>query len=237
MSPALHEATNYHAWTHSWVDPYLRGGRVLDIGSGTGNHLRNVQADDLTSVDIDAAAVAELRARYATSKPGWRFETLDLTAPGAIDKLGRASFDVVFSSNVFEHIPDDVRMFQAAWDLLKPGGRIVLLLPAHQFLYGSMDRIVGHHRRYDRALIRERFQATGFIEDRIRFVNALGAIGWLVNRLANHKDIESRSIGLQVKLFDRLLVPVIRKLEGDRDLPFGQSVLAVGRKAPDPSPT
>ena len=128
-------------------------------------------------------------------------------------------------------------MFQAAWDLLKPGGRIVLLLPAHQFLYGSMDRIVGHHRRYDRALIWERFQATGFIEDRIRFVNALGAIGWLVNRLANHKDIESRSIGLQVKLFDRRPVPVIRKLEGDRDLPFGQSVLAVGRKAPDPSPT
>jgi len=237
MAPALEDAANYHAWVHSWVAPYLRGGRLLDVGSGTANHLQHLDQDEVVSVDIDRAVIEELRQRYGHSRPRWRFEALDIADPASVDRLGRGSFDIVWSSNVFEHIENDAAVFRAAGELLKPGGRLVLLLPAHQALYGSIDRIAGHHRRYDRALLRARFAAAGFAEEVIRYVNLFGAVGWLINnRLVNHRDIASKNIEVQVRLFDRVLVPLLRRLEGTRHLPFGQSVVAVGRKTAEPRP-
>lgn len=232
MASALHDAANYHAWTASWTTPYLaEAGRLLDIGSGTANHLLHLGDRDLVSVDIDARVTEELRERFASTRPHWRFETADLTRSEDVARLGPRSFETVFSSNVFEHIPDDTAVFRAAHALLRPGGRIVLLLPAHQGLFGSVDALAGHHRRYDRDLVRSRFAETGFTEERIRYVNALGAVGWFVNnRLLRHRNIESRGIGVQIRLFDRVLVPLLRIVEGDRGMPFGQSILAVGRK-------
>jgi SAM-dependent methyltransferase len=231
MSPELVSATNYHRWCHSWIAPHVDGERLLDIGGGTGNHLASLTNPEVVSVDIDAAVVGELRERFAESRPRWRFERLDLTEPEAVQQLGPGEFDVVLSSNVFEHVADDRPLFGAAFELLEPEGRLVLLLPAHEWLFGSLDRIAGHHRRYHRRQVEERLTGAGFAVETVRYVNALGAIGWLLNsRLRNHTDITSRQIGWQVRLFDRLAVPVMRRLEGERSLPFGQSVLAVGRK-------
>jgi SAM-dependent methyltransferase len=230
MSPELPGAANYHLWTYSWIAPYVRGARLLDIGGGTGNHLRHLDNPELLSVDVDREVVEELRKRFA-DHPGWRFEALDLTRPESREALGVEGFDVVLSANVFEHVADDAALFEAAFELLKPLGRLVLVVPANGWLFGSLDRIAGHHRRYDRRLLEERLGRAGFTIEVIRYVNALGAIGWLLNsRLRRHTDITSREIGWQVWVFDRLVVPLARRLEGRRRLPFGQSVLAVGRK-------
>jgi SAM-dependent methyltransferase len=231
MSPELPAAANYHRWTHSWIAPYVRGARLLDIGGGTGNHLRHLDNPELVSVDVDEEAVEGLRARFAGRHPGWRFEVLDLTQPGSRQALGTERFDAVLSANVFEHVADDAALFQAAFQLLNPDGRLVLVVPAHGWLFGSLDRIAGHHRRYDRRLLEERLSRSGFTIEVIRYVNALGAIGWLLNsRLRRHTDITSREIGWQVRTFDRLVVPLARRLERRRHLPFGQSAVAVGRK-------
>jgi hypothetical protein len=67
----------------------------------------------------------------------------------------------------------------------------------------------------------------------LRYVNVMGAIGWFVNnRLLSHRDLSSGSINAQIHLFDRFLIPVLRRLEGARAMPFGQSLLAVGRRPP-----
>lgn len=229
MSSALHEASNFHAWSNSWVTPHLTG-RILDIGSGTGNHLSGLQKHELVSLDLSEECVEQLSRRFSCL-PNWKFLVGDISNPKIFSQLEPMSFDCVFSSNVFEHIPDDESALRNAVKLLKPGGRVVLVLPAHPELFGDMDKLAGHFRRYNKHAVRELFERAGLEVVRLRYVNFLGAIGWFINnRLFHHRNLSSGSINFQIRLFDKLLIPILRFIEGDKSLPFGQSLICVGKK-------
>jgi SAM-dependent methyltransferase len=229
MSSGLEAASNYHRWTYEWIERHVRG-RILDIGGGTGNHLAFLKRAEVVSIDLSAEAVKELRARHR-DVPNWRFEVGDITDPALVARLGRSSFDTVLSCNVFEHIRDDELAFRQAAELLKGGGHLVLLLPAHAGLYGSMDRLAGHFRRYSRGEAAHKLAAAGLEDVVLRYVNLLGAVGWFVNnRLVSHRDLSSPAINRQIRVFDRVLIPVLRRIEGRRHMPFGQSLVCVGRK-------
>lgn len=229
MSSGLAEATNYHRWNFEWIAPHVRG-RILDIGGGTGNHLSFLKSHEIVSIDLSPECVDELRERHRATT-SWSFETGDITDPDIVRRFGPASFDTVLSCNVFEHIPEDDLAFAHAAALLRPGGRLVLLLPAHTWLFGSMDRLAGHFRRYTRDAAARKLAGAGLEPEALRYVNLVGAVGWFVNnRVIRHRDLSSASINSQIHLFDRYLIPVLRKLEGTRGMPFGQSLLCVGRK-------
>lgn len=229
MSSGLESATNYHRWNYEWIAPYVRG-RILDIGGGTGNHIAFLKGAELVSIDLSPDSVAELRMRHR-GLPNWSFEVGDITDSALVDRLGRASFDTVLSCNVFEHISRDDLAFAHAGHLLKPGGLLVLLLPAHLWLYGSMDQIAGHFRRYSARGATDKLEAAGFQPLILRYVNLVGALGWFVNnRMISHRDLSSKSINSQIRVFDRLLIPILRRIEGSRCMPFGQSLVCVGRK-------
>ncbi len=228
MSSALREAGNFHRWTHDWIGPFIDG-RVLDVGGGTGNHLRYLGESELVSIDLSEASVADLRQRFR-GRSSWRFETGDIADPAIVERLGRETFDTVLSCNVFEHIEEDEKAFEHAFHLLRDGGRLVLVLPAHQALWGDMDRLAGHFRRYDRRLARERLERAGFRTVQLRYVNVIGGIGWFVNnRFFRHRDLSSAPVNGQIQLFDRM-VPVLRRLEGARPMPFGQTLICVGQR-------
>ena len=229
MSSGLESARNYHRWNFEWIEPYVHG-RVLDIGGGTGNHLAYLKHAEVVSIDLSSEAVNELRTRHR-DVPNWSFEAGDIIDPGLVARLGRSGFDTVLSCNVFEHIPNDTLAFAHAAELLKPGGYLVLLLPAHAWLFGSMDRLAGHFRRYTRGDAASKLTAAGLENVTLRYVNLVGALGWFVNnRLVAHRDLSSPTINGQIQAFDRLLIPVLKRLEGKRHMPIGQSLVCVGRK-------
>ena len=229
MSSGLRDATNFHAWTFEWIRPFVTG-RVLDIGGGTGNHFQHLTDLEMVSMDISSDCIADLSARYS-DRSNWGFRAGDITDPAVVADLGEASFDTVLSCNVFEHIPDDTLAFHHAARLLKPGGRLVLILPAHKALYGCMDRLAGHYRRYDRQLANERLADCQLEPEHLRYVNLVGAVGWFINnRIMSHDDLSSGSINRQIHFFDRYAIPVLRTLEGARSMPFGQSLICVGVK-------
>lgn len=229
MSSGLRFAERFHRWTYDWIAPHIRG-RILDIGGGTGNHLTWLTDREVVSIDLSEDCVAMLAARHR-DRPNWRFLQGDITEPGVVDRLGPSSFDTVLSCNVFEHIRDDDTAFLHAAQLLRPGGSLVLVLPAHPFLFGSMDRLAGHFRRYSRADVQRKLQRAGLTPTRLRHVNLLGALAWFVNgRLIRHQDLSSSSINSQIRVFDRWLIPVLRRIEGDRDMRVGQSLICVGSK-------
>lgn len=232
MSSALVDAKNYHAWTSTWIMPYIHG-RILDIGGGTGNHLSNLETYNLVSLDISNQCTATLQKRYESYK-NWHFICGDITDPNIINILGKESFDTVLSCNVFEHIKNDKNAFDHATQLLKPNGRLILVLPAHQQLFGNMDRLAGHFRRYNRKLAIQRLKDYGLIPEKLRYVNMFGGIGWFINnRFFRHNNLSSSSINSQIRLFDRFIIPIIRFFEGNRSMPFGQSLICVGRKPAD----
>jgi hypothetical protein len=107
--------------------------------------------------------------------------------------------------------------------MLRPGGRAVVLVPAFQKLFGSLDQELGHVRRYTRADLSQRMSEAGFRVERTFYFNVVGMIGWWVNaRLRKVPRIPTEQLGY----FDSL-VPILR-LEDLVPLPFGQSVIAIG---------
>ena len=229
MSSGLESARNYHRWNFEWIEPYVCG-RILDIGGGTGNHLAFLKHAEIISIDLSSKAVDELRTHHR-DVPNWSFEAGDITDPDLVARFGLASFDTVLSCNVFEHILNDTVAFAHAAELLRPAGHLVLLLPAHPWLFGSMDRLAGHFRRYTRNDAGSKLAAAGLEIVTLRYVNLVGALGWYVNnRLVAHRDLSSPAINGQIQLFDRLLIPVLKRLEGKRHMPIGQSLVCVGRK-------
>lgn len=216
-------ATNYNAWLLDRARPFL-GRRVLDAGAGTGTFTEVVaQSSELVvAMEPDPAFAQSLRDRF-----GGRDDVVVLES--GTDSLTRDSLpapvDSVVCFNVLEHIANDGAALERFHAVLVPGGHLLLLVPAHPVLFGATDRLVEHERRYRRRGVRELLSAKGFDVVDARYVNPLGALGWLVSsRILKRELIPQGSL----QIYDRL-VPLLRPL--DRlPLPFGLSVWAVARR-------
>ena len=213
----------YTAFLWDLIRPYV-GRRVLEVGSGTGVMTRYLATrEHVVATDLDPQYVELLRRTYAGS-PNVEVRALDLERLG--DDGIRGGFDTVVCANVLEHVADDGTALRAMRDILVPGGRVVLIVPALRQLYGAIDEAIGHHRRYTRADIERKLLEAGLAVEHVSYFNVLGVPGWFLNA----RVLRRRSVpGLQARLNDRL-VPLLR-LERRLRPPIGMSLLAVGRVA------
>jgi hypothetical protein len=124
-----------------------------------------------------------------------------------------------------EHVGEDKTALGKIFSLLEPGGRLLLLVPSHPWLYGSIDKHLGHHRRYGKKELENKLEAVGFKVVFMKYFNRIGALGWFLNsNVLRRKRLPS----FQTRIYD-LLVPLL-KLEKFFPLPFGTSLLAVAEK-------
>ena len=211
----LARARNYNAWLFDRVRPYL-GARVLDAGAGIGTFVELAAAagSDVTALEPDPVFAARLRARL----PGTT--VVEVPAESLPPALG--GFDTVVCLNVLEHVERDADALERFRDALLPGGRLLLLVPAHPHLYGYYDRAAGHVRRYSKGSLRRLLEGSGFAVETLRHVNPVGALGWLAGVRLRRRDAWPSS---EFRTFDRL-VPLLRPLDALR-LPFGLSLWAV----------
>lgn len=219
----LGRADRYNKWMFGRLAPYL-GQRVLEIGSGLGNLTRYLIGRELVIASELNPRYLRILANTFEHHTRVRVLPLDLAAfePAA---LTDEAIDTVVCLNVLEHVEDDRRALRRLAETLVPGGRLILLVPAHRRLYGAIDRAIGHYRRYERAEIADRLRDAGCEVEHIGFFNSLGVLGWYVNSALLGR---TRVPGLQLRL-QNLLVPLLRA-EARLRLPFGLSLIAVGRK-------
>jgi SAM-dependent methyltransferase len=218
-------ARNYNAWLLERARPYI-GPRVLDVGAGIGTFTVELAglAEDVVALEPDPEEAGVLRARFADDD---RVSVLQCTA--AELPADEPPFDAAICFNVLEHVREDVDALRAIHARLRPGGHLLLLVPAHPALYGETDRAVDHVRRYDGPTLRRSVDAAGFQLVELRHVNPVGAVGWAVSsRLLRRREIPAGPLAL----YDRL-VPLFKALDRLR-LPFGLSLWAVART---PAPT
>ena len=217
----LHRYTKF-LW--DLMAPYV-GRRILEVGSGTGVMTRYLSTRErVVATDLDPEYLDLLRRTFA-DHPNVEVRALDLATIGE-NGLPRAAFDTVVCANVLEHVEDDGKALTDLRTLLGPGGRVVLIVPALHALYGTIDRAIGHHRRYTRAEIAAKLAEARFAVEHVSYFNLLGVPGWYLNaRLLRRRTVP----GLQARLNDRL-VPLLR-LERRLGPPLGMSILAIGRKA------
>ena len=211
----MESAQRYNAWLFSRARPHL-GPRVLDVGAGIGTFtaLLAEAAQEIVAVEPDAEEAAQLRERFSGN------ERVTVVHGTVADVEGE--FDAALCFNVLEHVRDDVGALRDVHARLQPGGKLVVLVPAHPALYGAVDRAVDHVRRYDRAALRGSLAAAGLDVEELRHVNPVGALGWLVSsKLLRRREIPAGPLAL----YDAL-VPLLRVLDALR-LPFGLSLWGV----------
>jgi SAM-dependent methyltransferase len=135
------------------------------------------------------------------------------------------SIDTIICVNVLEHVDDDAGAMRNMHAALPPDGRLVLLVPHLQSLFGTLDEALEHRRRYAKDGLRALAQAAGFSVETIFEFNRASAPGWLLNgRLLRKRDFGR----FQLKIFDSL-VWLFRLIDGWLPWP-GQSVVLVARK-------
>jgi SAM-dependent methyltransferase len=201
----MREAVNYNRFL---VDLVLArtepGQRIVDFGAGAGTFALPVRAAGhaVACVEPDPTLADHLR------KQGF-----DVHADLA--NVPDGSLDYLYSLNVLEHIGDDAAIVNLWFRKLRPGGRVLVYVPAFNLLFSTMDAKVGHHRRYRLGPLRRMLQGSGFQVASAAYVDSLGFLATLAYKLVGSKsgDINPRTIGL----YDRYIFPVSRVL----DLLFG----------------
>jgi SAM-dependent methyltransferase len=220
---SLSSAVNYHPWLCDLVRPYL-GDDPLEIGSGLGDYARSwldSGSPRMTVSDLDPHRLDVLRERFA-GDPRVDVAMLDVFTAAP------AQHSCVVGVNVLEHIEDDTGALRAAARLVRPGGAVVMFVPAFTFAMSDFDRQVGHYRRYRTRSLATAYRAAGLEVERVHYVNAPGLLAWYAGmRLLKMTPQD----GFTVRVWDKLVVPVARALERRVRPPFGQSVFAVGRVA------
>jgi hypothetical protein len=225
----LSEAVRYRRWLAALARPYL-GEHPIEVGSGTGDYALEWvgHVDRFTATEADESRLRALGDRFAghpaiTTRRLLLGEATPMPTPGTTP-TGQHSAAVAF--NVLEHIPDHVGALRAMGDLVRPGGAVVLIVPAFPSAMSRFDRAIGHERRYTRASLGAALRDAGLTVQRLRYVNPVGLLAWYVMVKGLNR---TPSNGPALRTYDRVVVPVARAL--DRvPVPFGQSVFAVARR-------
>jgi SAM-dependent methyltransferase len=215
-------AQRYFHWQFRLAEAHL-GRRVLEVGCGIGNFTRLLLDRDLVvGIDIEPGCVAKLRQSLGGHANLITFH-MDVMDPAFL-ALSAYDLDSVVCLNVLEHLPDDRRALCHIHAVLRPGGKVVLVVPAFECLYGPIDAHLGHYRRYSKQSLAALARSVGFQLVTLRYLNALGFLGWWWNARILKKTRQSE---LQIAIFDALFVPLLSRIEKWVEPPFGQSIFAV----------
>lgn len=190
---------------------------LLDFGAGIGTC---------------AVPLRETGARVTCVEPDLELQRhlkdFDFEVYPDISGIPPETYGLIYSLNVLEHIEDDISTLRALIVLLKPGGRLLLYVPAFQGIYSSMDEKVGHFRRYTAAGLIAKLIEVGFVVERARYVDSLGVVFTILYKIFGSKrgDINIT----QVKIYDAFFFPVSILL--DRALGFfvGKNLEVVARR-------
>lgn len=223
MLAELQQARRFNKWMADTVRPFL-GDRVLEIGAGVGNLTSQFIPRELyVASDVNPHYLHFLRS-YSIGKPYLRAWHADPTSPADFDVLTE-QFDTVVMLNALEHLDAPVDALLHASRALVPGGRMIVLVPQHPWLFGSLDRGLEHRQRYTRPLLHQQMTEAGLRVERMFDFNrtALPA-WWFICRVLGRTSFSP----VQLKMLE-VLMPLIRRF--DRLWPWeGISLVAVGAK-------
>ena len=238
MSGSLGSASQYSAAAeldvlahnvrfNDWIAELLRpalSGRTLEVGAGIGTMSVRFAASVDHLLSVEPAENLAVRLKEATSS--WKNVETRTALSRDVTERG---FDAITYVSVLEHIEDDGAELRLARELLRPGGRLAVFVPAMPALYGTMDRLSDHYRRYTRAVLKQRVQGAGFAVDELRFVDVASVVPyWLAYRVLKLNSLG----GPSGALFDRVLVPLSRGVQWVWKNPsFGKNLICLATKA------
>jgi 2-polyprenyl-3-methyl-5-hydroxy-6-metoxy-1,4-benzoquinol methylase len=213
------EAKKYNAFLEKLVlkQAPSNGGLILDIGAGIGTFAKRIsdKSYHVHCVEPDTEQSKEI-------------EKIGLAVDTSIEKIEDTSFDYIYSLNVLEHIENDKEELKVWVKKLKPGGTILVYVPAFNLLYSSFDKSIGHYRRYRKDLLVEISKDAGLQIETARYTDGVGFFVSLVYKWINNGD---GKINKKTLLFyDRVLFPIRRLFDVLFFKILGKNVYIVGKR-------
>ena len=214
-----------HHWKRYWISklrPFIRGA-VLEAGAGIGTNttiLRDGTESRWVCLEPDPELAAELKQKISNS-PACRSSEI---VTGTIDSLPEQdSFDTILYIDVLEHIPDDRDEVERAAGRLKPNGRLIVLSPAHGWLYSPFDKAIGHCRRYTSAGLKQLTPPSLRVK-RASYLDSVGLLASAANRLLLQQSMPKSG---QLRFWDTVMVPISRLIDPLTGYRVGKSVICV----------
>jgi len=219
-------------WKRYWssqLAPFF-GANVLEVGAGIGTNtllLASNRQKRWVGLEPDPRLAQNLKSKVKTL--GSRPAVLDVIIGDIRSLAPESRFDTIVYIDVLEHIESDHEELEGAFRLLSPGGYLIVLSPAHQFLYTIFDYGLGHFRRYSRQTLR----AVGprqYAPQRVFYLDSVGFCASLANRLLLKQKLPTIR---QIKFWDRYFVQSSLILDPLLGFNIGRTVVGIWRKSPD----
>lgn len=201
--------------------------RILEIGCGTGHNLPMLaRHGQVEAIEIDAAANA-----IAAKRLGKPVGTAPLPELPGIE---RGAYDLIAVLDVVEHIKDDVAALRAMGECLKPGGHILITVPAHAWMWSAHDLVNHHHRRYSKATLGAAISAAGLKHNGLRYFNSLlfplAAVHRIVGKMTGREDADDAPPAAPLNaLFERIF-GLERHLVGRVPMTTGVSIITLASR-------
>jgi glycosyltransferase involved in cell wall biosynthesis len=221
---ALARTPRFNRWMADTIRPWV-GTQVLEIGAGIGNLSQYLASrrQRYIATDIDDEHLARLEVRFQ-NRPNMSLARCDLSCARDFAPFAECA-DTVICLNVLEHIADDAVGLSNIAGALVGHGRAIVLVPQDQKIYGTLDKVLGHYRRYSETELRERMETAGLEVERVLHFNRVTRHAWWFNGRVLKREHFGR---LQLWLFDRM-VWFWRRI--DPILPWPSvSIIAIARK-------
>jgi 2-polyprenyl-3-methyl-5-hydroxy-6-metoxy-1,4-benzoquinol methylase len=220
----LEEVLAYNGWIFDRVKPWL-GKSILEVGCGIGNLTGLLlQAGKVVASDINPHHLQRVDEKFESHSNLSGVLLWDIQQD--LSKNLPVSIDTILCSNVLEHMKDDDAVLKTFYRLLPLKGKVVILVPALKMLYNTLDKELGHFRRYGKKELIQKLKQNHFTICHLKYFNLFGILGWFLNGTLLHRRLLS---GKQVRIFNKM-VPVFIEMEKIVPTFVGQSLIAVGEK-------
>ncbi|MEO6216041.1 MAG: class I SAM-dependent methyltransferase [Sphingomonas sp.] len=229
---AAHDSTHwwYRARRDILADYLAREGnlpanaRILEIGCGTGHNLPMLAAfGSVEAIEIDPAA-----REIASARLGSPVGAAPLPELSGVE---RDAYDLIAVLDVVEHIEDDVAALKAMATCLKPGGKILITVPAHQWMWSAHDVVNHHHRRYSKKTLLAAIRAAGLKPAKLGYFNSLlfplAAAARIGGRLTGRDDSDDSPPPKIVNALFEAIFRLERHLVGRVPLSPGLSIITL----------
>lgn len=222
---AMSFARNYNQWIVELCSPYI-GKNIAEVGAGTGN---------LTELLSGINAISNITA-FEPSVKMYDTLTRNLNGNNKVTTINSAlseifdsytgQFDSILYINVLEHIEDDVAETIKMHRSLNENGHACIFVPALSWLYSDFDRSIGHFRRYHKDQLIQLFDKNGFDIVTVKYIDMLGILPWYLNFVLMKRHLDHKT----TKVYDKLVIPIIKFLDKISPTPIGKNLLLVARK-------
>ncbi len=221
---AMSFAVNYHSWIVEEFRPFL-GAKLAEVGAGTGNFtsmLLNENIKHLCAFEPSSNMYAILENRFKGNNK------IEISSHyfSEVYKKHESHFDSIIYVNVLEHIKEDEQELSYVRSSLKEGGYFLGFVPALSWLYSDLDKKLGHIRRYKKQELVQLIEKSGFEIIKVKYFDMAGIVPWFIAFVLLNKTIT----GAKVTLYDKVVVPLMKNIEGIIPPPLGKNILLIAKK-------